>query len=271
MTSESTPESGVTQYVYDTDPGTIGASRSTVVGSNWHPPYNGDLVKKYDANGNTTCKTYDAHHRQLSASYGGPNTTTNHYFVYDSATVNGQSMTNAKTRAAEAYTATCQTCTKATDEGFSYSARGELTDIYEKTPNSGIYYHLAKTHWENGIIKTISGLPRDPTITYGPDREGRWKTVSASSGQNPVTQTQYNVAGQVTSMTLGSGDSDGYQYDPNTLRMTQYSFKSGLRLPRWTGAKCRSARTHAAVSSPEYRLRRRRFQHPGLHVRIRQP
>ena len=25
-------------------------------------------------------------------------------------------------------------------------------------------------------------------------------------------------------MTLGSGNSDGYQYDPNTGRMTQYSF-----------------------------------------------
>jgi len=63
-----------------------------------------------------------------------------------------------------------------------------------------------------------------PSISYGADGEGRTSTVSATSGQNPVTATSYNVAHQVTGVTFGSADSDAYQYDGNTGRMTQYKF-----------------------------------------------
>jgi hypothetical protein len=49
--------------------------------------------------------------------------------------VNGTAMSNAKGRLAEAYTGTSGS--KTTDLGFSYSARGEVTDAWESTPNSG--------------------------------------------------------------------------------------------------------------------------------------
>jgi len=79
-----------------------------------------------------------------SAYPSGPNSanTAKKYFVYDTATVNGQTMTLAKGRLAEAYT--CTTCpgTKITDLGYKYSARGEVTDVYESTAHSGGYYHL---------------------------------------------------------------------------------------------------------------------------------
>jgi len=63
-----------------------------------------------------------------------------------------------------------------------------------------------------------------PTITYNVDGEGRTKTASASTGQNPLTATGYNYASLPTSVTFGSGDSDGFTYDSNTNRMTKYQF-----------------------------------------------
>jgi len=73
--------------------------------------------------------------------------------VYDSATLNGQAMTNAKGRQAEAYTtssASCPGSAKLTDIGFSYSVWGELTDTYESTPHSAGYYHATASYWANG-------------------------------------------------------------------------------------------------------------------------
>jgi RHS repeat-associated protein len=228
LISETNPESGTTQYFYDTDPGTVGASCSSIV-SNWSPPYNGGLVKKYDANGNTTCNTYDQLHRLVSTTSSGPNAVSNRYFVYDAATVNSQTMANAKARMAEAYTATCPTCTKITDEGFSYSARGELTDVYESTPHSGGYYHANATYWANGTPETFasylaSGSSFVPTQTYTVDGEGRWRSVAASSGPNPISSTIYNAASQLTGITYGSSDSDSFVYDSNTGHIKTYTF-----------------------------------------------
>jgi RHS repeat-associated protein len=61
----------------------------------------------------------------------------------------------------------------------------------------------------------------------------RLKTVSASSGQNPVTNTVYNTASQVTEVNFGSLDKDTFQYDANTGRLTQYKFFVGT--PTVTG------------------------------------
>jgi RHS repeat-associated protein len=219
MTSETNPESGTTSYTYDTDT-TCGITSK------------GDLVKKIDAVGNTTCYAYDSLHRPTSMTYSGPysSSTPNKYFVYDSATVNGVAMTNVKTRMADAYTATSSTGTKITDIGLSYSARGENSDVYESTPNSGGYYHTNATYWANGVLDVLtakygtSSITGLPTFTYGPDGEGRINTVSASAGQNPVTGTTYSVASLATQVSFGSSDNDSFTYDPNSNRMTQYEF-----------------------------------------------
>lgn len=216
ITSETNPESGTTQYFWDNAPSTPGVACSAGA--------NGQLIKKYDANGNTTCYQYDVNNRIAAMIYSGPNSSgVNKYFVYDGATVNGVTVANAVGRVAEAYTATCQTCTKITDIAFSYSPRGEITDTWELTPNSGGYYHPTASYWANGALKNlwISSLP---SISYGLDGEGRTSTVSASSGQNPVSSTSYNTASLVTGVTFGSGDSDSFTFDPNTNRMTKYAF-----------------------------------------------
>jgi RHS repeat-associated protein len=219
LTSELNPETGATAitYVYDSWDASCGTYTSA-----------GDLVEKSDAMGNVTCMKYDALHRLTDVTYPSgsyASVTDQKHFIYDAAIVNGTSMVFANTRPAEAYTGTL--ASKKTDLGFSYSARGEVTDVWESTPNSGGYYHITSQYWANKALNSISGLTGLPTITYGADGEGRTSTVSAASGQNPVTAATYNVASQITGVTFGSADSDSYQYDPNTGRMTQYTFNMG--------------------------------------------
>jgi RHS repeat-associated protein len=231
LTSETNPESGTTAYTYDSDSG--GACSGT---------YKGDLVKRVDNAGNVTCHTYDALHRQLSATYvSGPNAavTPNKCFVYD-ATIDGQTVTFTGGRLAEAYTTTasCSTTTlpaHVTDEAFGYSARGEITDVYESTPNSGAYYHTTASYWANGALNVLGGVPSKNAWTYGVDAEGRMATVISGTTVNLVTGTSYNPARQVTNVVLGSADSDAYTYDSNTGRMTQYQFNIGSPVQSVTG------------------------------------
>ncbi|MBZ5722082.1 MAG: hypothetical protein LAO03_17045 [Acidobacteriia bacterium] len=239
LTSETNPENGQTQYFYDSAPSTPGVACPG--------PYNGDLVKKYDAQGNTICYTYDALHRLTSVTYpAGPNHSSSDpkYFVYDAATAGGYSLLNTKGRLAEAYTCPSSgSCTpKKTDLIFSYSARGEVLDTYESTPHSGTpYYHVSASYWAHGAVNALgSNLTGLPTFYYGAtngvglEGEGRVTSVTASSGQNPVTGVTYTTAngtgqpiGSLTQVVLGSGDKDTFSYDPNTGRLLQYNFIVG--------------------------------------------
>ena len=215
ITSELNPEtgSGLTVYTYDSD-STCGSST-------------GDLVKKQDQVGDTICFTYDGLHRLTSVyvasgSYGSA--TPARRFVYDSATVNGVAMSDAKGRLAEAYTCSGSCSSKITDEGFSYDARGEVTDVYESTPHSSGYYHVTESYFANGAPDVLSNLSGLPTITYNVDGEGRTYSASASSGQNPLSSTTYNNSSEATAVNFGSSDSDTFTYDSNSGRMTQYKF-----------------------------------------------
>ena len=115
-----------------------------------------------------------------------------------------------------------------TDEWFSYNQRGDTTNSWASTPHSGGYFHVAASYWANGSVNQISGLTGLPTITYNADGEGRPSTVSLPSGsQNPVTGTTYNPGSLPMTVNFGSGDSDIFSYDPNTLRMTQYQLTFG--------------------------------------------
>lgn len=220
LTSETNPETGTSSYTYDS------ISSGTCAGT-----YDRDLIKRVDAIGNITCYTYDALHRPLSRTYTVTSptiSTATKNFVYDSASVNSVNMAYAKTRLAEAYTGSSSS--KITDEGFSYTQRGELTTVYELTPHSSpTYYQVSQTYWPNHAPNVLSGNIGLPTsITYGVEGEGRLSTVSASSGQNPVSSTTYNMyASNKLTVNFGSGDSDVFSYDPNTMRMVKYQFNIG--------------------------------------------
>ena len=226
LIQETNPENGTTTYAYDSATGCTG-------------PYNGDLVKKVDnktPTPNVSCYAYDTLHRATGITYTGPDAanTPTKTFVYDGVTFNGTTMSNPKGRLVEAYTGA--SASKITDELFSYSVRGELTDTWECTPNSGAngcgsvsnYYKVTVGYWANGALNTlstnISGLPNQ---TYGVDPMGRGYSVTAGSGQNPVSSTVYDLVNFKTSVTFGSSDSDVFNMDPHTGRMTNYQFTVG--------------------------------------------
>lgn len=209
LVSETNPESGTTSYTFDSASGCSGSS-------------SGDLIKRVDQKGTTTCYTYDSLHRVTSVTYsdGTPTKT----LVYDSASLNSTAMSNAKGHMAEAYTGSSGS--KITDEFFSYSARGELTDVYEFTPHSGsTYYHVTASFWANGGLNSLtSNLSSVPSQTYGVDGEGRPYSVTAGSGVNPVSSTSYNLSTYTDTVNFPSLDSDVFTLDPNTGRMTKYKF-----------------------------------------------
>jgi RHS repeat-associated protein len=231
LLSEANPESGTASYVYD--------SSSTCSANS----YNGDLVKRTDAVGNVACYGHDSLHRTTtvtypSGSYAG--VTPSKTFVYDSATVSGAAMANAKGRLAEAYTCTGSCTSKITDLGFSYSPRGEVAAAYESTPNSNGYYLTTATYWANGLLDVLNlengagTVNFIPAITYTPEGEGRVYSVGASGqNQNPVSSTSYNPYATPPNpnvlVTLGSGDSDAFNCDLNTGRMTSQQFNVGAK------------------------------------------
>jgi YD repeat-containing protein len=190
LTSELNPETGSTAmtYVYDSWDAACGTYASA-----------GDVVEKKDAMGNVTCFKYDALHRATAVTYPSgtyASATPTKCFVYATpsspVTVNGNTMQNANLAVAEAYTTTASSCpgAKTVDEGFSYSARGEVADVWESTPDSGGYYHVNASYWANGQLDVLNGgtnpLPGLPAITYGSsngsglDGKGRITQVTAA-------------------------------------------------------------------------------------------
>jgi RHS repeat-associated protein len=221
MLSEVDPESNTTQYFYDTAPSTPGVACPGT--------YNGDLVKTYDANGNTTCYTYDGLHRELTASYpAGPNSasTAAKTFVYDATTFTCSNGANVKSRLAEAFTG--PSASKITDIGYCYSPRGKNTDLYESTPHSGGYYHTTTAYWANGILQSLGGVGQQNAYSYAPDGEGRLYSATQNT-TNYVSATTYNAGSQPLTVSLfnNNGDNDTYTYDSNTGRMATYTFTVG--------------------------------------------
>ena len=245
-TSENNPETGTINYTFERADSTCSSYVSA-----------GDLVEKKDAMGNYTCFQYDALHRMSQTTYTSgtyaPSTPTK-CFVYDSATVNSTNMANAKTRLAEAYTTAASSCpgTPKVDEGFSYSVRGETSDVWESAPDSGGYYHINATYWAHGALNQLSGIPSVPTMYYGwyggagpgLDGEGRYTRVAAGGANTdpvPYGGITYNNSstaqpiGALTQVTYGSGDNDTFQFDTNTGRLTQYQFNLGTGPQSQTG------------------------------------
>jgi RHS repeat-associated protein len=229
LIAEQNPENATTTYTYDSVAGSYCANTGA-----YSSP--GDLVAKADANGNHTCYYYDVLHRVTDVGNNNQSATNScKRFRYDNslgvlgAKPSGITVNNGLGRMVEAETDTCASpitqSSIITDEWFSYSARGELTDTYESTLHSGGYYHVTQGYWANGAMSSLSsnitGLPNQ---TYGVDSMGRTSTVSASTGQKPVTSTTYNLSAFTYGVTFGSGDSDTFNLDPKTGRMTKYTF-----------------------------------------------
>ena len=225
MLLDTSPETGTTTYSWDTAPAHCNVSGSRA----------GNLAAVETNDGVFVCYTYD----QLNRMTGYLNTADSNCrgFVYDTATntpPTGAVLSNTKGRLVEAFTnSTCAGHENVvTDEFFSYSARGEMTDLYESTPNSSGFYHSNSSYYPTGAVETLS-IPGIPAVTYGGlDGEGRYTTVSASSG-SLVTSATYstsssgNALGALTGITFGSGNTESFSTSPSTGRETNYTVNIG--------------------------------------------
>ena len=224
MISESNPESGTTNYTYDSV-----AANYCAVGSAYTS--NGDLVAKADANGNHVCYWYDSLHRVTDV--GNNNQSANnpcHRFRYDNSTGIHSSYPSGMNptpqhywgRMVEAATDNCgaQNDPTLTDEWFSYSARGEVTDTWQSTPNSGGYYHLQNSYAANGPVSSRvgylgAGLTSQFSNSFGYsfDGEGRPNGLLDSTISKWIwSGTTYNSASQPNQVQFYSGDSETFSW-----------------------------------------------------------
>lgn len=212
LTSESNPESGTAYYYYDGD-STCGKSF-------------GDLLRRVDANGNTTCYAYDALHRLTGVSYpSGPNAgaTPAKTFVYDSgagfsfANAPGYNSANQVGQLVLAFTGSGNG--PATQVGFGYDVMGRRIWAADFSQNSKTWLVTSETYFPNGAVSGLT-VPGLAAVAYGLDGEGRPNIVSVGGAQ--IASASFGAFGPV-SATLPGG-SDSYQHDPATGRLTQFSF-----------------------------------------------
>ena len=239
LTQETNPEqNGTTYYLWDTT-SISNPPPHTPSCSNSRP---GTLAATIDANTNSICYTYDNQGRVTLIEPGNGASATNpcRWFVYDTTLSpivypipTGVTVSNIAGHLVEATTNDCFH-TVYTDEWFSYSARGEVTDVWESTPNSGEYYHTTASYFPDGGLQTLGGVPGQSTITYSVDGMGRG--YSALQGSTTlVSSVVYDLSNHQVTATLGLGDKDIYNYDSNTGRMTQYQFSVGATPATLTG------------------------------------
>jgi RHS repeat-associated protein len=231
VTQSTTPEAGTWHYYYD--------SVSTPSCPTGYKGVVGQVEASKDPNGNLLCYAYDGMNRIIATNANG--TTCRHFYfdaTYGTVPTGVTTPTNTLGRLAEASTDNCSG-TLSTDEWFSYDKNGNMTDMWQKTPNSGTYYHSTATFFANGAINTVKiANPNQYTQTYGLDGEGRLTSMSssASGGVTVVSSATYNSASQPTNIAIGtSTDYDGYTYDPNTGRMTGWTFQVGTTPKTQTG------------------------------------
>jgi len=228
VTSSTTPERGTVTNVYDSYPqGTCGGWTSSP----------GDLMLTTKNGGVAVCFVHDGLHR-LTDSGTTSTSSVCKRLRYDSS-VNGvqtkpssypSSGTNIIGRLVEAETDNCTvfpptSSTMVTDEWFAYDKNGRMTDLWEYTPKSKVYYHTTVSYYPNGAPNTLSGLPGYPTLTYGLDGEGWWKT--AALGTTTIISSVTPSPLGPTAANIGAGtDKDTYSY--NALgEMSQHQFFVG--------------------------------------------
>jgi RHS repeat-associated protein len=229
-TSVTTPESGTVTNTYDSDSGdNCGSSVRNVPG---------DLAKTTRNDGTYICFIYNDGLHRLTDVMNSTDNSANpcKRYRYDNSTgvlgaiPSGISSGNPLGRLVEAETDTCASpitsSSMITDEWFGYDKNGRLTDVWEYTPISKIYYHTNVFYYLNGVPNALSGLPGFSSLTYGLDGNGR--SITANLGSEVVVSgVTFNAAGQPINVGIGSGtDNDQYSYDV-VGNMSQYQFFVG--------------------------------------------
>jgi RHS repeat-associated protein len=226
VTSSMTPEGGTATIVYDTLPSAC---------NNRAFANPGKLIYSGLANGNFSCYRYDSLGRVTAITGVSGSSGLCKRFFYDNSSgatgtiPSGITILYPYGRLVEAETDNCTLpITPITDEWSSYDKDGHVTDIWEKTPHSGVYYHSIATFAGNGVPLTVQlANPSLYTMIYGLEGEGRLSSVKSGT-EIIVSGTTFNASGQPKYIDLGTGtDQSDYTYDPNTGRMTNWTFQVG--------------------------------------------
>jgi len=232
--SDTRPESGITQYTYD-------VPTTACTNPAWNSAMPGTLVQTQDANGNITCLYRDLLGRLAAVFVASGGQYCKAYSFdqplgsYSQQPPSGATLSNIAGRLVEADTNDCAWPRTASDiyteEWFSYDKDGRVTDMWEKTPHSGGFYHSGGGYFANGLIQNwILNTPPLYSATWGEDPYGRITLLEL--GTQPVvgfhnSQGMYDAAGHIVSVPLGSNtstDQDVYTYDPNTGKMKTFEF-----------------------------------------------
>jgi RHS repeat-associated protein len=218
LLTSTTPEAGTLTTVYDSDPS--GVCSSAFVGF---------PIKVVDNGGGTSCFSYDVADRISTKSFPqGLNSsiTPTRTFIYDTTSNTNINCATKNQAGAVAEVITGPSGNPITDEGFCYDNDGRPTDSFLWTSTGHGYAHITESYYANGVVDTLS-VPTQPTITYALNGLGRITSATASSGQNPLTSTAYNVADMPTTVTLGSGDKDVYAWSNTIGPMTSATYGVG--------------------------------------------
>ena len=228
LTSETNPESGTVSYTYDSNSNNGCTSNSP-----------GDLVQIVKASGLENCYYYDQLHRLITVGNNDEGAANNENpckrFRYDSVSNGVQaapsgypSQPYVAGRLMEAETDNCSG-TLLTDEWFSYNADGQMTGMWELTPDSGQYYYSSASFAANSAVTSLHlASPSLYTMTWTLDGEGRLSTLTDTTSNQPlVAGATYWPSTYSPTVTLQGTDSDAYSLDTNTGRMTKYVFTVG--------------------------------------------
>lgn len=229
VVSQTDPESGATTYAYDTLPAACNGQSFSRAGTLMYVKY---------ANGNYDCYENTSFGRVIgiTGNSGSGAPAVCRRFYYDGSTgvlgviPTGITPTNPNGRMVEAESDTCAwpvtQSSVLTDEWFGYDTKGNITDVWQKTPHSGSYYHSSASYFPNGQLASAT-IPSLGTVTYALDGDG--KSYSAVQGSlNLVSSVTYSPVGPTT-INIGSGsDHDTYGYDA-VGRMHTFQFFVGTK------------------------------------------
>ena len=215
LVDSSNPESGATNYVYDSD-GNCPAG--------WGEA--GDLASRTDARGVRTCYAHDALHRETEASYSDGTPTL--MLGYDQGSEWGWTLHNTVGRLSSQGSDNGQA-----SEFFDYDAMGRVVHNGRCTPHTcgwGGYdlfygYDLAGDLLTSNLATQSAG---EAAYTYN-EAQRITQVASETGGGAEVAQLQnihYTAAGQELSAVAGSGLPESWSYDGRG-RVTGFSFNSG--------------------------------------------
>jgi RHS repeat-associated protein len=196
MTSETNPETGTISYAYDTT-----------------SP--GDLYQIKDARGITQTFSYDALHRITGVTFsdGTPSVS----YLYDGASIWGNTLTNGKGRLTHGYVGTSATIA---DKGISYDSMGRVINTYSCAPLSCGHSttHLGYTYDFLGDRTSLLDGDSGITLNYSYDTIGDLTGITSSLSDSTHPHTllssfSYNALRLLTQDLRADGNTETYSYD----------------------------------------------------------